>query len=170
MTRNPSNQRPILKIARSPISWMLEIAVVAGIFCIIVITLQSWANLPNSIPIHFEMGGKPDATGSKKLIWLFPSLSILVYVAFTVLRQFPHTFNYIWGITEQNVAKQYQLAINLLDWNKAEFMWIFAFIEWQIIQISLGHSAELTVDFFRVVMPLFLVTNGLYFLQAYQAR
>ncbi len=116
------------------------------------------------------MGGKPNATGSKQLIWLFPSLSILVYVAFTVLRQFPHTFNYIWGITEQNVAKQYQLAVNLLDWNKAEVMWILAFIEWQIIQVSLGHSAELSVDFFSVVMPLFLATNGLYFWQAYQAR
>ncbi|MBD1927934.1 DUF1648 domain-containing protein [Trichocoleus sp. FACHB-90] len=170
MTRNPSNQRPILTIARSPISWMLEIAAVAGIFCIIVITLQSWANLPNNIPIHFEMGGKPDATGSKKLIWLFPSLSILVYVAFTVLRHFPHTFNYIWGITEQNVAKQYQLAINLLDWNKAEFMWIFAFIEWQIIQVSLGHSAKFNAAFFPVVLLVFFVTNGLYFWQAYQAR
>jgi hypothetical protein len=55
MARNPSNQQLILTIERSPISWVLEIAAIAGIFCIIVITLQSWANLPNSIPIHFKM-------------------------------------------------------------------------------------------------------------------
>lgn len=169
MTRNPSNQRPILTIARSPVDLALDVVAIAGIVVLLLLTLQSWT-MPNTIPVHFNVAGKPDAMGSKTTILLFPGLSIVLYLVFTLLRRFPHTFNYPWAITQENAYRQYQIAIGLMNWLKTEIVWLFTYIEWQIIQVALGKSTGLGIAFLPIFLIVIFGTVGIYFWQAYQAR
>ncbi|MEP0753045.1 DUF1648 domain-containing protein [Trichocoleus sp. Lan] len=170
MTRNPSNQRPILTIARSPVDLLLDVGAIAGILVLLLLTFQSWTNLPNTIPVHFDIAGKPDATGSKITILLFPSLSIVFYLLFTFLPRFPHTFNYPWAITQENAYRQYQIAIQLMNWLKTEIIWLFTYIEWQMIQVSLNKSIGLGIAFLPIFIVVIFGTVGMSLWQAYQAR
>ncbi|MEP0785004.1 DUF1648 domain-containing protein [Coleofasciculus sp. FACHB-129] len=170
MTRNSSNQRPILTIARSPVDLLLDVVAIAGILLLLLLTFQSWATLPNTIPVHFDIAGKPDATGSKAIILLFPGLSIVLYLLFTFLRRSPHTFNYPWAITEENAFRQYEIAIQLMNWLRTEVILLFTYIEWQMIQVALDKSTGLGVAFLPIFVIVIFGTVGIYFWQAYQAR
>lgn len=169
MTNNKATQ-PILRLPLSPTLVALEIAAAVGILAIALFLFQSWASLPPTIPVHFGLTGKPDAWGSKQILWILLALVVVLYLGLTVVNRFPHTFNYPYPITEQNALRQYQLALGLMGWMKADLIWLFAFIEWQMLQVGLGASQGLGVAFLPVIMLVIFGTVGFYFRQAYLAR
>jgi hypothetical protein len=72
---------------------------------------------------------------------------------FTLLRRFPHTFNYLVTITVENAPRQYAIACSLLNWLKAELVWLFAYMEWQMVLSAANQSMGL--GFWA--LPLFLL-------------
>jgi hypothetical protein len=169
MTDKQAN-RPILPIPRSPAAAVLEIVAVVGTVLSVALLVQSWKALPPVIPVHFGISGKPDGWGAKPIVCLFPALSAAIYVGLTVLSRFPHTFNYPVPITEENAARQYRLACELLSWLKAELICLFGWIAWGTIQVALGKAEGLGVGFAPAVMLVIFGTAGFYFWQAYRAR
>jgi len=162
--------RPVLNIPRSTLDTAIDIAALAGILLTIILLITKWAALPDVIPIHFDISGKPDSTGSKLTILLFPAIGILIYAMLTVLNRFPHTFNYPVPITEANAYRQYQIAVGLIRWLKLELVWEFAFIEWQIILAASGKALGLNVAFLLIILLVVFGTVGYYLWQAYQNR
>ncbi|MFB2919708.1 MULTISPECIES: DUF1648 domain-containing protein [Aerosakkonema] len=162
--------RPVLNIPRSPLDGALEIVAFAGIAFNIIYLIVNWAAIPDIIPIHFDVFGKVDGMGSKLTILLFPSLSLLFYVSLTIVNLFPHTFNYPVPITEQNAYRQYQMALRLMKWLKMQLIWLFAFIEWQIIQAAIRQEFVLNIGFLLVIILVIFATVGYYLWQAYQNR
>lgn len=169
MSDNKSS-RPILYLPHSPFQAFLEIAALVGLVLSFLTLLRSLPALPASIPIHFGLSGKPDAWGDRQTLWLFPGLNVVLYLAVTITSQFPHTFNYPVAITPENAFKQYQIAFNLLLWLKLEIIWLFAFIEWKMIQVAVGASQGLGVAFAPAMLLLICCTSGFYLWQAYRAR
>ena len=113
----------------------------------VALSVQSWKALPPVIPVHFGISGKPDGRGAKSAVCLFPALSAVLYVVLTVISRFPHTFNYPVRVTQENAARQYQIACELLSWLKAELICLFGWSEWGTIQVALGKAEGLGVGF-----------------------
>lgn len=65
MTKRSRNSQPILSIPRSPVELWLEVIAAAGILWGCWIIVQYWDALPQRIPIHFGLSGRPDAWGDK---------------------------------------------------------------------------------------------------------
>jgi hypothetical protein len=152
-------QRPILTVPQNPQTLFLDWFTLVGLAALWAIAIHAWVNLPEYIPIHFGNDGRPDRWGDKGWIWLLPSLGTLQVLFLTVLRRFPHTFNYLVPITEENAAYQYAIACSLLNWLKAQLVWFFAYIEWQMVQGSI-RSIRLGAWFlplFLLILPLFLL-------------
>ncbi|HEY9701253.1 MAG TPA: DUF1648 domain-containing protein [Allocoleopsis sp.] len=59
------NNRPILPIERSPLELLLEIIAALGVFTGIIIIAKYWPALPDIIPVHFGITGRPDNWGNK---------------------------------------------------------------------------------------------------------
>ncbi|MDF0551493.1 DUF1648 domain-containing protein [Kamptonema sp. UHCC 0994] len=170
MTKRSRKSQPILSIPRSPVELALEVVAAVGILWGCWIIFQSWDALPQRIPIHFGFSGRPDAWGDKVAIWILPAVAAFFEVMWAVLGNYPHTFNYPVAITEENARVQYQLARSLLAWLKVEMIWLFVWILWQQIQVSLGKEEMVSVGFVLSIIMVFLGTFGVYFKRAFLAR
>jgi uncharacterized membrane protein len=164
------SERPAIDIPHTSQEVALEAIAIGGIFLVTVMVVLFWSSLPALIPSHFGVSGTVDAWGDKRTILIFPGVGLVLYVLLTVVRRYPHNFNYAWPITEQNVQEQYQLACSLLTWLKMEIMLLFAYLEWMTIQTALQQTAGLGFFFLPLVLVIIFGTIGVYFYQAYLAR
>ena len=61
---------------------ILPLSLLAAIFYL---TVVNYPSLPDSIPTHFNFRGLPDGWGSKTEIFIYPGISLLVYILITVI-------------------------------------------------------------------------------------
>ena len=75
-------------------------------------------DLPNTIPIHFNLKGKADGFGNKTNLWALPILSLGTYYVLWLLtiRMKPWNYNYPTKVTEKNAPVLYALSIRMLVW------------------------------------------------------
>lgn len=164
------NDRPLVPIRQTRISTGLDAIALLGLVVSIAIAVYSWSSLPETIPIHFGINGRPDGWGNKLVFWIFPWLNLAIVVGFTFLRRYPHTFNYPVRITPENAEIQYAIAIDLLNWFKAEYAWLFVWIEWQIANALKVSNPVLDPSVLIVLVILILATAGLSIYRAWQNR
>ena len=81
--------------------------IVVGIF---------YADLPDSIPAHFNYKGDVDGYGNKDSIWTLPILMGLTYalLAFIIKKVKPWYMNYPVKITEKNAPEVYKMSLQTL--------------------------------------------------------
>ncbi|MDZ7361474.1 MAG: DUF1648 domain-containing protein [candidate division KSB1 bacterium] len=169
-TFTKSGSRPVLQIPKSSLELGLETTAALGLLIMLYFTFTSWPLLPETIPHHFDISGKPDAWGGKWTLSLLPGIGLVLYVGLTILSRYPHIYNYLWPITEKNAAAQYHLARTMIVALKAEISLLFAYLQQQTIQVALGKAEGLGVAFLPTFLVLIFGTIGIYFVKAYQAR
>lgn len=164
------SRRPRIDIPRSPADMVLQLVAFVGLVLVFFFTVQSWNDLPDTIPTHFNAAGQANSWGSKGTLWTLPVVTAVMYLMLTALEFFPHTYNYPLKITPQNAERQYYLARSLLVWMKAELAVMLAYLQWEWIQSALGKSEGLGILFLPVILIALFSTIGVYFWQAFQAR
>lgn len=160
-----AEQRPILKLEKTALDWVLEIAGAAAIV-VTVALLIPYGDLPDRIPRHFGASGQPDAWGGRSLLMWLAGISVLLYAGLTVLSRFPHRYNYPGPITAENAAQQYRLAGRLLLYIKATVAWVFAYIIHGTIQTARGHADGLGAGFLPVILGVTVVPIVVYLILA----
>jgi uncharacterized membrane protein len=165
-----SYQRPVFLIPLSHQAQMLNWIAIAGLVALFVIAIHAWFALPDTIPIHFGFDGKANGWGSKNFLWLFPIVSLLIYGMLTFINRYPHNFNYAVQITEENALRQYQIACSMLNWLKTEMVWLFAYIEWQILNLATTETPNLGIWFMPVSLIVIFGTIAYWLSQSVMAR
>lgn len=162
--------RPVLDLPRTYGDWFFDVASLGGLILMVSCLVYFWPLLPETIPTHFGFSGAPDDWGSKNTLFLLPGLGLILYISLTVVGFFPHTYNYLWAITEKNARLQYKLAKALMGWLKVEIIWLFLYITWKTILVSLGRSAGLGIVFLPIFMAVTFGTLGIYFYLSARSR
>lgn len=121
-------RRPRLKIYLSKFDVIIELLSIMMLILLAALTFVSYKNLPDTIPVHFNIAGQADRFGSKKEIFDLPLIAIAIYTLITILNKFPHIFNYPTQITEANALRQYKNATRLLRYLKLIIVSIFLLI------------------------------------------
>ncbi|HEY7356977.1 MAG TPA: DUF1648 domain-containing protein [Ktedonobacterales bacterium] len=169
MAASPGS-RPRLRIPRSPLEKILEVLCVLGLAFIIATLALSWSRIPATIPTHFNAAGQPDSYGGKGTLFVSPVIACVLYGLLTLLSFFPQVFNFPWAITAQNAWEQYRLARAMLAWLKVELIAIVAYINWLLLQTSLGQASGLGFWFLPVALVAVFATIGVYLRLLYRAR
>ncbi|NOU92669.1 DUF1648 domain-containing protein [Paenibacillus sp. LMG 31456] len=128
--------RPILSIPKTNIEVLHEVISIAVILTSIIYLCLEWSKLPAQVPIHFNVSGEVNGWGGKGTLFLLPILSIVVYIGLTILSRYPHSFNYLSEITEENAQRQYTNARLLVSWLKVEIISLFGFLSWKLTDIA----------------------------------
>ncbi|NIF03827.1 DUF1648 domain-containing protein [Chryseobacterium sp. Tr-659] len=102
-------------------------------------TLKNYNTLPEKIPVHFDLDGKPDRFGGKIYAYLMPVLAMLMFVLFVYITRHPEGANFPVEITEQNKGAQYLIMkvflrvlfilIMVLFINNQDYMFRYSFDE-----------------------------------------
>lgn len=106
--------RPVIQLKVSRLDRILELLSAGLLLFTWLYCLYRYSSLPQQIPIHFDLEGKPDNHGSKLSLFLFPGIITLVYALLTVLNRHPHVYNYMQRITAENAAEYYTSATRLI--------------------------------------------------------
>jgi uncharacterized membrane protein len=149
--------RPRIKLTLSPLDNALELA--GKIFLVIIwgLTLYTFLKLPATVPIHFNASGEADNYGSKVTLLFLPALSTLLYIGLTQLNKYPHIFNYIVAITEDNARRQYTLATRTLRFIKLAILLVFSLVILFVYLTTIGATKGPGSWFLPLVFSLFLV-------------
>jgi len=166
----PLQKRPVLNLPLSSLDGFVEFASVAALLFLLVSTALYWSALPERVPTHFGLSGRPDAWGAKSSLLLLPIFAIVLYAGMTILGRFPHIYNYPVQLTEENVERQYRIARTLIGWVKLEVVWTFALIQWETMRVVFGKAEGLDLWLIIGIVTAPLVTAGVGIYKAYRAR
>lgn len=133
---------------------LLQILSLLALIGLVALTAAAMAGLPGRIPTHFGADGGPDGWGGKGSLFLLPVMAVVLYVPLTILERFPWVGNYPVEITEENAARQYRLARQMMEWMKFIIAGIFLYLQWQTVQVAKGLSGGLGGWF----LPVFLIS------------
>lgn len=97
-------------------------------------TILNFKKLPEIIPIHFDLEGKPDNHGAKYFIFLLPFVGSLIY--FFLSYNIKEINNYPVEITQEN--KEIQLSIGMMAVKSiiAYVLFIFFTFQKRIVEIA----------------------------------
>jgi len=158
------DKRPVLRLVPTRADAVAGVLAVVGLAAIIGVLVWSWPSLPAKVPIHFGFSGVPDAWGARSFLLLFPGLALVIHVGLSIMAFYPHTFNYLWPITEDNAPSQYRLGSSLMRWLRTWVIWGLAYVQWRQAWVALGRSTSLGTWWapVLVLVTLSIVTTYLY--------
>ena len=137
------NVHTSLNIKKEIIDYFLEFGALIVLMGTWGYTIYHFNKLPDIIATHFDISGKPNGFGSKNTIWLLPVIISLVYILIYVLNRYPHKFNYLTKITEQNAYRQYKLASRMMRVILFNITIMFAYITFKEIDGAYTKSSAL---------------------------
>ncbi|WP_296314368.1 DUF1648 domain-containing protein [Winogradskyella sp. UBA3174] len=155
-------ERPKLKIPFQTIDIVIELASITVLILMWIHLILEFANLPDSVPSHFNAAGEPDNYSGKGFLWFLPALATVMYIGLFILNRFPHLHNYKVNITEENTLKQYRFSTRILRIVNFLCALILAYINYQIIIGAQNNASDLGVGFLitvvgvSVLLPVFI--------------
>ncbi len=129
-----------------------------------------WRSIPDTVPIHFGAWGLPNSWGPKPWVLLLPLVAVGFYFGLGTLAKRPQSFNYPFAITDENRPRQYALASLLVQALRAEALWVFAYMEWGMVQTALGRATGLGGWFLAAALAAVFGTIAVYLVAAARAR
>jgi uncharacterized membrane protein len=163
-------KRPRLNIPRTQLEVFCDLIAAAVVIGIAAYLIATWASLPAKIPVHFNFAGQVDRWGSRNTLFSIFAVMLAMFIGLSILQRFPHIYNYPFGLTPENVHRQYQVARQLLTLIKTEVVCLFAFIQWQTVLVARGREETLGIWFLPFMLLVLSGTTAFYFVQASKAK
>ncbi len=115
-------------------------------------TILNFRKLPEIIPIHFDLEGKPDDHGAKYFIFLLPFVGSLIY--FFLSFNIKEINNYPVEITQEN--KEIQISIGMMAVKSiiANVLFIFLKKQKRIVEIAV-HQKDKKIPVVNLIGGLF---------------
>lgn len=145
-------KQPKIHIPKTKFETVFDaIGITFYILAIIYLATQ-FGDLPDRVPGHFNGAGEVDRWGSKMELIILPLVGGGLWVLFTVLEKYPHTYNY-FNLRKDNIEAQYKNGRLMLNVLKNEIVVFFSLISYYMIQIAKGVLDGIGAAF----LPVFLV-------------
>ena len=162
--------RPKIKLILSTLDKNLELT--SKIFLVVMwgLTFYTFLKLPTTIPIHFNASGQADNYGNKLTLFILPILATIIYFGLTQLNKYPHIFNYMTKITEDNAQKQYTIATRMLRFLKMSIIVIFSLIILFTYLTTIGVTNGLGFWFLPLTFGLLLIPTIISISQSFKKK
>ena len=144
--------RPVIKLNLSTAEKFIEWLGWILLSAIWMVTIFNYANLPETIPFHWNAKGEVDNYAGRQSIFILPVIGSFIFTGMTVLNNYPHIFNYAVKIDESNAARQYTNATRLIRVLKSVIVLVFLFIIIKIIHSA--NNADKSLD--AITLPLII--------------
>jgi hypothetical protein len=125
------------------LQWPLEALALLFLLAGLMLPLVQWSSLPERIPSHFNILGRPDRWGGRWVFIGFGCLQMFIYGMFTVQG---HTLDYLTGS-----GLPFNAVSFLLLWTKLVIEGLFLYLIWTMIRVARAQAEKANV----VLMLLF---------------
>ncbi len=162
--------RPKMILPLSKFDNKLELTSKVVLIIMWVLTLYTFFKLPTTIPTHFNASGQADDYGNKLTLFILPILATVIYFGLTQLNKYPHIFNYMKKITEDNAEKQYTIATRMLRFLKLAILAIFSFIILITYLTTIGVTKGLGFWFLPLTIGLLTIPTIISISQSFEKK
>ncbi|AFK02172.1 protein of unknown function DUF1648 [Emticicia oligotrophica DSM 17448] len=122
-----------MKTIKNPLTVSALLIVIANTL----FAFYSFANLPDTIPIHFGVDGTPNGWGPKFSIFLIPIINLVLSGFMISVRKQPFSYlNLPIKISQNNLEERLKLGTELLDIITLIISFLFLMIEMNIVMVS----------------------------------
>jgi hypothetical protein len=98
--------------------------------------VRSWPLLPATVAHHFDLLGRPDSFGAKRILWVLPVLAAAMYVALGGLG--------LWGaLRSGDTIERSRLNVECVMGAIAYSTWMIFFVTRGTIDVALGRRKDL---------------------------
>ncbi len=160
--------RPRIPITPTNADLLLEISGIGLISFALGYIGFHYQDLPEIIPVHFNLSGEINGFGGKETLWLLPAAALFIFIGMSALCRYPHIFNYPVEVTKRNVIRQYKLAIGLIRWLKAEIALLFGLIVMETISVANGAN-PVHPGFIAIFIGMIFASIFIYLIKASKA-
>jgi uncharacterized membrane protein len=108
--------------------WPLELLSLLGLAALLGLVAVNWSTLPEELPMHFGINGKPDRYGSRWQLLILPAVGIAVFVGMSMSAG---THEWLAGI-----ATEKPFEAIMLVWTKTVVMALMCYCVWTIIRVA----------------------------------
>jgi hypothetical protein len=120
----------------SPFAVFLGVFGLAGVLATWLVMVRSWRLLPATVAHHFDLLGRPDSFGAKRMLWVLPVLAVALYVALLALG--------LWGCSRRgDVIDRTRLNVETFMGAIAYGTWMIFFVTRGTIDVALGRRKDL---------------------------
>lgn len=162
-------ERPKIKLKLSKVDKIFEIAGWLSIISLWGLTITNYANLPETIPTHYNGAGQANGFGGKETIWTLPLIATILFVGLTILNKFPHILNYPTNITLDNALRQYTNATRVIRYLKLIILVIFGLIVFKTIENANGKAEGLGIWFLPMTLGLIFLPLMYFVVKSFKA-
>ncbi|MBT8220611.1 MAG: DUF1648 domain-containing protein [Bacteroidia bacterium] len=135
--------RPVLNIPSTDFEILMDRIALGIMTGIVLYSMIHYSSLPETIPIHWNAKGEADGFGSKNWLLLEPLLSIISFFGLVKICDYPHKFNYIAKLSEQNVRQEYIKGRKMLRMVNIGCQLILGFILYVTVRAAAGGEQNL---------------------------
>jgi uncharacterized membrane protein len=122
----------------------VEVIGVLALIASCVIPVMFYFELPEQIPVHFDIAGVPDDYGSRIRILMLPLVGIILYVGILRVNRYQHLFNYPIPVTPENKSSLLALTFQMLRLIRLSLALLFLVLIVSTVQVGLGESKRAT--------------------------
>lgn len=108
--------------------WPLELLSLLGLAALIGLIAVNWSTLPEELPMHFGITGKPDRYGRRGQLLILPVVGIAAFIGMSV-----GAGTQAW-LAGEAAEKPFEAFI--LVWTKAVMMAMLCYCIWTIIRVA----------------------------------
>jgi uncharacterized membrane protein len=135
----------------------LEIAAIVLLLALLSATAHAvWGpgRLPDRIPTHFNALGQPDGWGTPGMLWFMPILATILYLLMSLVARYPSAFHFPMRTLPSSRARLEQLALQMIAWLKVEVIGLFAWIQYETLQLARRGEGTISSLFLPAVLVL----------------
>lgn len=143
------------KPKKKPFDAILEIIGLLAILVCFLLPAIFFKQLPDSIPRHYGSDGLPDAFGGKGIIWVLPSVGLVMYFVLGLLSNTPALFNIPVKVTPENAEHYHNRYARMIRILNVGMVALFTYLTYQSIQVGLGRQSGLSSWFLPLSLLFF---------------
>jgi uncharacterized membrane protein len=160
---------PSKKIEITTFDWAIEIVTGSIIILGLIYVALNFTKLPDTIPTHFGIDGKPDGYGSKYMSLLLVFIGLSTYLMLVLSTKWPNLINYPFEITPETENAHYKNAFLMVRVLNLEITVLFGSIVFGTFQTATGQTNGL--GYLTLIVTVFLLlTLALFVYNGYRIK
>ena len=117
-----------MKIKMNKQDVFVEIICLVLLIGILLYLFLNWDNIPDRIPVHYNVMGQANRIVNKGEIIVFPIIAWMVYIGLTVTKRIPRVWSTGVKVTEENKERVYRVEKSMVRTLKLIIIVVFVFL------------------------------------------
>ncbi|WLV23711.1 DUF1648 domain-containing protein [Aciduricibacillus chroicocephali] len=129
-----------------------------------------WREVPDKIPIHFNIAGEADGWGGKGSLFILILIGMITWIGITILEKFPEAHKFPVEVTEENREPLVRNSVLMLNIIKNLTVIYLCYATWEAVRSAIGKPLHIAPFDLVIYLGLLFASMGYLIYKMYKLR